>query len=287
MGQRFDKSGQFSSLVVREHAPQWHNPYWGQFTDWVDLNGQNGTGNLALTTHEGTQGFNVNEAQQTGVLSAGTLHQVVATLDANDTQGGVNPDGTMRLYVDKVLTATQAISPFFSLSGFDDHENNNFLGRSQWGDPLFDGQIDQFTIYGGALSQTDINTSFTTGPVPTPIPTFVIDRATGEVRVENHTSIAFKLKSYSIASTAGGLDVAHWNSITDTGDSNSGGSFDPTGVWSKQSSLNTQLAESTTTAGGQLAAATGTRSLGNAWFRTPFQDLQVNFVLGDGSTGIA
>ncbi|HEY2759490.1 MAG TPA: hypothetical protein VGI75_02065, partial [Pirellulales bacterium] len=41
------------------------NPYWGQFTDWVDLNAQNGTGNLALTTHEATQGFNVNEAQQT------------------------------------------------------------------------------------------------------------------------------------------------------------------------------------------------------------------------------
>jgi hypothetical protein len=263
------------------------NPYWGQFTDWVDLNAQNGSGNLALTTHEGSQGFNVNEAQQTGVLSAGTLHQVVATLDANDTQSGVNPDGTMRLYVDKVLTATQAISPFFSLSGFDDNENDNFLGRSQWGDPLFDGQIDQFTVYGGALSQTDINNSFATGPVPTPIPTFVIDRATGEVRVENHTSIAFKLKSYSIASAAGGLDVAHWNSITDTGDSNSGGSFDPTGIWSKQSSLNTQLAESTTTAGGQLAAATGTRSLGDAWFRTPFQDLQVTFVLGDGSTGTA
>ena len=70
--------------------------------------------------------------------------------------------------------------------------------------------------------------------------------------VENHTSIAFKLKSYSVASAAGGLDVAHWNSITDTGDANSGGSFDATGIWSKQSSLNTQLAESTTTAGGRI-----------------------------------
>jgi hypothetical protein len=276
----------FGSSIPNPSNPT-GNPYWGQFTDWVDLNSQNGTGNLALTTHEATQGFNVNEAQQTGVLSVGTLHQVVATLDSTDTQGGVNPDGTMRLYVDKTLTATQAISPFFNLAGFDDNENSNYIGRSQWGDPLFDGQIDQFTIYGGALSQTDVNSSFTTGPVPTPIPTFVIDRTTGEVRVENHTSIAFKLKSYSISSAAGGLDAVHWNSIADTGDANSGGSFDPTGVWSKQSSLNTQLAESTTTAGGQLAASTGTRSLGNAWLRTPFQDLQVNFVLGDGSTGIA
>jgi hypothetical protein len=263
------------------------NPYWGQFTDWVDLNGQNGTGNLALTTHQGAQGFNVNEAQQTGVLSVGTLHQVVATLDANDTQAGANPFGTMRLYVDKVLTATQAISTNLTLNSFDDSEGDNFLGRSQWGDPLFDGQIDEFSIYGSALSQTDINTAFATGPVPTPIPTFVIDRGTGEVRVENHTSIAFKLKSYSISSTAGSLDVVHWNSITDTGDANSGGSFDPTNVWSKQSALSTQLAESTTGTGGQLTATTGTRSLGDAWLRTPFQDLQVNYVLGDGSTGIA
>jgi hypothetical protein len=269
------------------NIPNGTSPYWGQFTDWVDLNGQNGGGNLALTTHEGLQGFNVNEALNAGPLSTGTLHQVVATLDANDTQAGTNPSGTMRLYVDKVLAATQAISPGLTLNGFDDSENDNFLGRSQWGDPLFDGQIDEFSIYGSALTQNDINTAFTTGPVPTPIPTFVINRGTGEVRVENHTSIAFRLKSYSIASTAGSLDVVHWNSITDTGDSNSGGSFDPTNVWSKQSALATQLAESTTGTGGQLAATTGTRSLGNAWLRTPFQDLQVNYILGDGSTGIA
>jgi hypothetical protein len=267
--------------------PNGTDPYWGQYTDWVDLNGQNGGGNLTLTTHEGLQGFNVNEALNAGPLSTGSLHQVVATLDANDTQGGANLSGTMRLYVDKVLAATQAISPGFTLNGFDDSENDNYLGRSQWGDSLFDGQIDQFAIYGSALSQGDINTAFATGPVPTPIPTFVIDRATGEVRIENHTSIAFKLKSYSIASTAGSLDVAHWNSITDTGDSNSGGSFDPTGVWTKDSTLATLLAESTTGLGGQLAATSGARSVGNAWLRTPFQDLQVNYVLGDGSTGIA
>ena len=272
--------------------PNGTDPYWGQYTDWVDLNAQNGGGNLALTTHQNLQGFNVNEAANAGPLSTGALHQVVATLDANDTQAGVNPSGTMRLYVDKTLVATQAISPGFFLNNnpghfFDDSENDNYLGRSQWGDPLFDGQIDQFAIYGSALSQTDINSAFATGPVPTPIPTFVIDRATGEVRIENHTSIAFKLKSYTISSTAGSLDVAHWNSITDTGDSNSGGSFDPTGVWSKQSTLSTQLAESTTGLGGQLAATSGTRSLGDAWLRTPFQDLLVNYVLGDGSTGVA
>src|SRR4051794_29344652 len=57
------------------NIPNGNNPYWGQFTDWIDLNAQNGGGNLALTTHEGLQGFNVNEALKAGPLSTGALHQ--------------------------------------------------------------------------------------------------------------------------------------------------------------------------------------------------------------------
>jgi Concanavalin A-like lectin/glucanases superfamily len=260
-------------------------PFWGQNTDWVDLNSQNGSGNLALTTHELGQGFNVNELQRMGPLPTGSLQHLVATFDQNDTLGGTNPDGTMRLYVNNTAVGTQAISPFLPIDLINDV--NNYLGRSQWPDPFFDGQIDEFAIYDGALTPAEVSTRFATGPVPTPIPTFVVDRSSGEIRIENHTSINFNVKSYTITSAGGALDPIHWDSIADTGDSNSGSTFDPTGIWTAQPATANLLAESTPGNGGPLAATTGSRGLGDAWFRTPVEDLQVNYVLGDGSTGIA
>ena len=72
------------------------NPYWGQGTDWVDLNTQNGTGatnGVALTTHDVSQGadytsYVTNELVRPGSLPTGTLQHLVATLDRNDTAGG-------------------------------------------------------------------------------------------------------------------------------------------------------------------------------------------------------
>jgi hypothetical protein len=266
--------------------PNGGSPYWGEFTDWVDLNGQTSGGNLALTTHELTQSFNVNELNYAGALPIGALHHVVATFDQFDTQGGANPDGTMRMYVNNVAVGSGfPISPFLTLGLINDV--NNYLGRSQWGDPLFDGQFDEVAIYDGALTPTEVSQRFAAGPVPTPIPTFVLNRATGDISVENHTPINFRLKGYTVSSALGGLNAGAWESIADTGDANSGMGFDQTNIWTEQAATAIQLAESTPGNGGQLTATTGSRSLGDAWFRTPFEDLTATFTLSDGSTGAA
>jgi|GEM_PF-6553189 len=46
--------------------------------------------------------------------------------------------------------------------------NLNYLGRSQYADPYLDGQIDDFRIYNGALTATEVAALFNpTGPTPT------------------------------------------------------------------------------------------------------------------------
>jgi len=41
---------------------------------------------------------------------------------------------------------------------------NVWLGRSQWNDPYFNGQFDEFRIYNGALSDQQLTASYAAGP---------------------------------------------------------------------------------------------------------------------------
>jgi uncharacterized protein YjdB len=45
-------------------------------------------------------------------------------------------------------------------------DNFSQLGRSQWGDPLYNGTIDEFRIYYGALTPAQISASYVAGPDP-------------------------------------------------------------------------------------------------------------------------
>ena len=47
---------------------------------------------------------------------------------------------------------------------------NVWLGRSQWGDPFFNGSYDEFRIYDGPLSDAEVAASFAAGPNPVPDP---------------------------------------------------------------------------------------------------------------------
>src|SRR4030095_7373571 len=49
-----------------------------------------------------------------------------------------------------------------ALSTVDDR--NNWLGRSQWQDPLYTGLYDEFRIYNGPRLDADIAASFAAGP---------------------------------------------------------------------------------------------------------------------------
>ena len=208
-------------------------------------------------------------------LTTNQRHHIVLVLDQNDPTAGAN--GTASLYLNNGAPVTAEIRPLLDQVV----DNNNWLGRSQWPDTLFDGSIDEFRIYDHALSASEVASSFTIGPDPAPLPVLVVNRDTGAVSLDNESAVNVQVKGYSITSAAAGLNPASWTSI------DAGNAFDPDGTWTAQSSTSTNLAESVT--GGTLDGGTltpsGTPGIGTPWIRTPFEDLEFSFTLGDNTTG--
>jgi hypothetical protein len=205
----------------------------------------------------------VNDSASTVTNYAASGHDLLA---GNEDVWVANGSGTPTYLftVPKVNTATPTIGG----AGF----------RTFTGD-IEHFQVDNVLVASGATFDRSSLVTF---------PTFTLDRNTGQVTMKNASAFPVTIKSYSIASAAGSLAVGSWNSIADHSDADSGGSFDPTNVWTKSSSLSTLLAESTTGSGGALALnGANPLNLGNVWTRTPYQDLVINYTLSDGSTGAA
>jgi hypothetical protein len=211
-------------------------------------------------------------------LSIGVKHHVVVTIDLLDTNGGVNPTGTAKLYLNNGAAVVAANRPALDLVT----DVNNWLGRSPWPDALFDGTIDEFRIYNHALNATEVATSFTTGPDPSTFPTLVIDRTTGAMTIANQSTAAIQLKGYSITSAGGALNPITWTSI------DADNTFDPAGTWTKTTQTNLQLTESNTAGGGLDGGAlpvSANRGIGTPWRRSPIEDVVFAYTLGDNSTG--
>ena len=137
------------------------NPSWGRIFDF-------GTGtnvNMFLTADPSnssdlrfaiTTGGAGNEQQINAnvTLSLSTWYQVAVTM-----VGGV---GT--LYVDGQAVATNTsmtLNPS-SLGA----TNQNYIGKSQYNDPYFDGAIDDFRIYASGLGSSEIESLYQTGIEP-------------------------------------------------------------------------------------------------------------------------
>lgn len=122
-----------------------------QNQDYVTLIPEAGTGRLRLTHRDGdtqTESF----VDWTSALATGVEYHVAVVWDsAADVQ---------RLYVNGALVGTSTL--VFDLAGIQDV--NNWLGRSQWDDPLFDGYHNEFRIYDRALASADITNSYVAGP---------------------------------------------------------------------------------------------------------------------------
>jgi hypothetical protein len=218
-----------------------------------------------------------------GPLSVNVKHHVVLTLDQNDFSGGL--DGTARLFVDNVAGPASAIAGGLFLDAMVD--NNNWIGRAQWNDQLFDGLVDEFRIYNVALTPAQVTESFTIGPDPVPLPVLTVNRGTGEIAIKNPSGDLFNVKAYSIGSANGGLNPTGWQSI------NNGGTFDTNGTWGPSPNPLTPAAigeviTSGATDGGPIAGGTS-RTIGSAWARTPLSsDLTFSYQLNGGAvtTGI-
>lgn len=119
--------------------------------NYLTLIPESGFGDLMFTHRNGaTQ----NESQSSWTQPADTNREYHFTVVWD---GDVN---TQRVYVDGQLVASGP-----TLIDLDDlSDNNNWLGRSQWNDPLFDGFHNEFRIYNTALSDTAVAASFVDGP---------------------------------------------------------------------------------------------------------------------------
>lgn len=136
---------------------------------YITLIPQNGANQKLRLTHRSVGGTGdpaENFVDGSSALSTGTEHQVVAVWNETDTTDG--PTGTQYLYLDGVLVGHSAIRSGISLATLSDV--NNWLGRSQWPDPLIDAKYDDFRIFNTALSAQDVVTDFNAGPNQVGVP---------------------------------------------------------------------------------------------------------------------
>jgi hypothetical protein len=251
------------------------------------------TQGIATEVHQPDVAFEVG---QTGPTPTGRQFHIVGTYDHNDTQGGANPNGTTRLYIDGTLIGSVQLAPNVDLRTLNDV--NNWIGRSQWNDAVFDGLINEFRIYDHAISQTEITRGAAFGPDvanPGGIVEIEVNKSTGAITLKNTATAPLTLDFYRIGSAAGALNPANWNSLDDqnydaidgidagtiAGDS-LGEGWDQAGG----SSVN-QLVEQFLGEGGSTISAGEMISLGNAYNTAIFGgadgDLQFSFGLNNGA----
>jgi hypothetical protein len=147
----------------------------GNGTDYIQLIPRSGAaGNRLRTTshaaNQGAEGF----VDYTSDLSTTQFQHIVTVYD----QSGGLP-GSITMYVDGALVGStsmataNAVDPDINLNTFLNH--NNWLGRSQWGDPIFDGYYDEVRIHNVAVTAGYVAQSFLLGPnTLVPEPTCVV-----------------------------------------------------------------------------------------------------------------
>jgi MYXO-CTERM domain-containing protein len=134
----------------------------GNAADYIQVIPQNGQNQrIRTTTHRG----NVNAEGQVDFSAAMSTTQTTHIVSVYDQSGGL--PGTVTMYVDGALIGSSPIAGDAAPNGFLNlgamTDNNNWLGRSQWPDSVFDGWYDEVRIYDSALLPGQVAASFTAG----------------------------------------------------------------------------------------------------------------------------
>jgi hypothetical protein len=178
------------SNVTFETWTTWNGPAgsnWQRIFDFGISDGGNGISSIGANspyvflTPRGGPGVNLfghrnpaaqeNQAQDTVQSSTGAENHYVVVWN------GVA--GTSAVYINKQLVGTTVLN--MQLSELNDL--NNWLGRSQWPDPYYNGSYNEFRIYQGAMTAFDVADSFDAGPdsVSTDITVLSIARVPGNM----------------------------------------------------------------------------------------------------------
>ena len=124
-------------------------------TQYMFLTSRSGSGTLrgAYTVTGGGSGEQIVEWPGTA-LPTGVLKHVVWSSDGSAQSAWLYVDGVLVGSNNAVTLTPAALGPTV----------NNWLGRSQFNDPLFKGSISEFRIYGLALDPVQIAVDFAAGP---------------------------------------------------------------------------------------------------------------------------
>ncbi len=163
-----------------------------------------GTGKLRVAINNGG-GEKIVEA--TTALTTGTWVHLAVTLSGDTTTLYVN--GTA------VATTVAAINP----TGFDFKPVNNYIGKSQFApDPLFNGRIDDFRIYGYALPASQINDVMQGGDTLPPLAPTGLTTTPGSGQVNLSWTASAGATSYTIlrATSANGPYTTLATGVTGT-----------------------------------------------------------------------
>ena len=139
---------------------------------------------FAITTGSGEQQLNAP------ALPIGQWRHVAVTRNGN----------TARLYTNGVLAVTNTVT--IAPASF--NPALNYLGKSQWPDPLFNGRLDELFIYNYALSDIEITKLAANQPPPPTVPTSMTTMLMGNSMLFSWPSnyVGCRLESNSISLTA-------------------------------------------------------------------------------------
>lgn len=164
----------------------------------------NGTLRFACTTNGG----GAEQFIETSPLPVGQWRHITVT----------RSNTIARLYTNGVLVASGTVN----VAPANFNPALNYLGKSQWPDPLFNGRLDEFYIYNHALSSAEIVAlAATTGVPATPTG---LSATAGSAQVALSWNAVAGSSSYNVKRSvaSGGPYVALTPSVTSTGYTNTG-----------------------------------------------------------------
>jgi len=122
--------------------------------------------------------------------------------------------------------------------------------------------------------------------IPDPLPEIVIDRSTGNMRLQNNSGAPItNVIGYTMTSDIGAFDQAQWIPISGNYDVDGNGTVDPDDAWTvlTNSGAFTDLSEVGFGGNGMNLADAADKNLGDAWIQNITEDVGIAFLLGDGS----
>jgi hypothetical protein len=146
------------------------NPTWARLFDFGTNQGGKGTGGaggtggngltwLYLCLNDGVSGsfradLNPGGAMTAPQPAAGQLHHLVFTIDATAQTGSLYDNGQLVGFAKPFTATPQGVG----------HTFNDYIGRSQFPDPYYNGSIDEFRIYNNAVTPVQVEADYEAGP---------------------------------------------------------------------------------------------------------------------------